>query len=358
MRISFIIATLNAGGAERVLVSLANALCKEHQICIIKFHAQDSFYPLEKEITLKTLPQFDFTSLYNKIVSRCKKYYALRKILKQTPSDVFISFLDTTNIACIFATRGLKTPLIISEHSNESYLRSFFWRFLRKRTYPYCSALTVLTNDDKSYYEHFVKKVVLLANPCHFSATISPNSDFEKENLVLFVGRLDSNKNPLMFVKAVAELEKDLQEKYEFCIAGEGILRAELEKNIQNLGISVKLLGQVESIEKFYKKAKILCLCSFIEGLPTVLIESLYFKVCRISSTYHSGAKDLIQDNFDGLLCECGNEKDLAQKLSKLLNDENLRQKLVQNASLRCKDYELPFITKQWLKLIKELQNG
>ncbi|EGK3556294.1 glycosyltransferase, partial [Campylobacter jejuni] len=36
MKISFIIATLNSGGAERALVTLANALCKEHEVSIIK----------------------------------------------------------------------------------------------------------------------------------------------------------------------------------------------------------------------------------------------------------------------------------------------------------------------------------
>lgn len=358
MKITFIIATLNSGGAERVLVTLANALCKEHSIHIIKFHAENSFYKLEKEITLKTLPQFRFDTLYHKIASRFKKYFALRKALKENPSDVFISFLDTTNIACIMAKIGLKTPLIISEHSNESYLNSLFWRFLRRMSYPYCSALTVLNSDDKSYYESFVKKVILLANPCHFSALISNNSHFLKENLVLFIGRLDANKNPLMFVKAVAKLEKNLQEKYEFCIAGDGELRQVLEETIHNLALPIKLLGQVEDIAKLYEKAKILCLCSFIEGLPTVLIESLYFKVCRISSKYHSGAKDLIQHNFDGLLCECGDENHLAQQLSTLLQNEDLRQNLVQNASLRCKDYELTHITKQWLKLIAEVKNA
>ncbi|EFN2815762.1 glycosyltransferase family 4 protein, partial [Campylobacter coli] len=50
MKISFIIATLNSGGAERVLVTLANALCKEHEVSIIKFHAGESFYKLENEV--------------------------------------------------------------------------------------------------------------------------------------------------------------------------------------------------------------------------------------------------------------------------------------------------------------------
>lgn len=92
MKITFIIATLNSGGAERVLATLANALCTQHEVSIIKFHVGDSFYKLEENIKLITLEQFRFDTLYHKIASRFKKYLALRKALKENESDVFISF--------------------------------------------------------------------------------------------------------------------------------------------------------------------------------------------------------------------------------------------------------------------------
>ncbi len=358
MKIAFIIATLNSGGAERVLVTLANALCKEHEISIIKFHQGDSFYKLENEIELITLAQFRFDTLYHKIASRFKKYFALRKALKESKADIFISFLDTTNIACIFAKFGLKTPLIISEHSNEAYLKSKIWRFLRRASYPFCDALSVLGSSDKAYYEKFVKRVKLLLNPCHFSDEIPLNSSFEKENSVLFIGRLDYNKNPVMFLKAIANLPKNLQANYEFIIAGDGELRQELEYKAKSLGIKVKFLGRVENVRILYEKAKVLCLCSFVEGLPTVLIESLYFEVCRISSSYYNGAKDLIKDNYDGFLVGCDDEITLAKKLEFVLNDEKFRKEIATNAKKRCKDFDILHIKNEWLRLIAEVKNA
>ncbi|EAH7597414.1 glycosyltransferase family 4 protein [Campylobacter upsaliensis] len=353
MKITFIIATLNSGGAERVLVTLANALCKEHEVKIIKFHAEDSFYKLEKEVLVKTLPQFSFYNLYHKIASRIKKIVALRKALRENESDVFISFLDTTNIACIVAKMGLKTPLIICEHSNEAYLKSKFWRILRRLSYPYAQILSVLGSSDKAFYEKFVKKVVILNNPCHFSLNVKTH--FQKENLVLFVGRLDHNKNASMFIKAVALLKENSLLNYRFCIVGDGELRENLENEARNLKAKVEFLGRVEDMALLYERAKVLCLCSFIEGLPTVLIESLYFDVCRISSAYYNGARDLIDDEKDGLLVSQNDEKALALALERVLNDENLREKLVENARKRQKDYELSHIKKQWLDLIREL---
>ncbi|HEC1727287.1 TPA: glycosyltransferase [Campylobacter lari] len=353
MKITFIIATLNSGGAERVLVTLANELCKNHEINIIKFHKEDSFYKLDPKIKLFTLEQFDFSTLYNKIASRIKKFKALKQALKDYKSDVFISFLDTTNIACIWANKGLNTPLIISEHSSYTYLKSKIWKFLRRISFPHANALTVLSNDDKKYYENFVKKVINMPNPCHFSPI---KENLEKENNVIFVGRLDHNKNASMFLKAIARLDTNLQKQYNFFIAGDGELRQDLEQEAKNLNIKVNFLGKVENMQELYKKAKIICLCSFIEGLPTVLLESLYYQVARISTKYTSGHKDLIDDGKDGFLVDLDDEKALSEKLTLLMQDENLRKTLALNAQQRCKDYKVANVAQKWIDLIKEVR--
>ncbi|MBK1991490.1 glycosyltransferase [Campylobacter sp. 2018MI35] len=352
MKITFIIATLNSGGAERVLVTLANEFCKEHEIKIIKFHSGESFYPLNAKIKVKTLQQFRFDNIYHKIASRFKKYFALRKALKEEKSDIFISFLDTTNIACIFAKIGIKTPLIICEHSNEAYLKSKIWRFLRRIAYPFCDVLSVLGYKDKEFYEKFVKKVIVLANPTHFYLQ---KENFEKENLILFIGRLDYNKNALMYLKAIANLDENLRENYRFLILGDGELKQELEYKAKSLNIKVEFLGRVKDVKTYYSKAKILCLCSFMEGLPTVLIESLYFDVARIATRYYNGANDLIDDSKDGFLINCDDEKALAEKMSLLMQNESLRKELVLNARKRCKDYDILHIKEKWMKVINEL---
>ncbi|AJC85169.1 GalNAc alpha1-4 transferase [Campylobacter peloridis] len=353
MKITFIIATLNSGGAERVLATLANELCKNHEVSIIKFHKEDSFYKLDPKIKLFTLKQFDFSTLYNKIASRIKKFKALKQALKDHKSDVFISFLDTTNIACIWANKGSNTPLIISEHSSYTYLKSKIWKFLRRISFSHANALTVLSNDDKKYYENFVKKVINMPNPCHFKPI---KENLEKENNVIFVGRLDQNKNASMFLKAIARLDTNLKNQYNFFIAGDGELRQDLEQEAKNLNIKVNFLGKVENMQELYKKAKIICLCSFIEGLPTILLESLYFQVARISTKYISAHKDLINDGEDGFLIDLNDDKALSEKLTLLMQNENLRKELALNAQKRCKDYEVANVVKKWLDLINEIR--
>jgi len=354
MKITFIISSLEAGGAERVLATLANALCKENEVSIIKFDQEKPFYPLNQKIQVKNLPPFKYHNLYHKILSRFKKFFALRKSLKECRADVFISFLDTTNIICILAKQGLKTPLIICEHSVHTYLKHKIWRIFRRIVYPFCDALTVLTKEDQNFYQSFVKKVVLLENPCHFK----PKEGMTKENVVLFVGRLDANKNAKLFLKAIALLEQSLREQTRFLIVGEGGLKQDLIFQAKALGIRVEFLGRCEDMQSLYEKAKVLCLCSFIEGLPTVLIEALYFEVCRISTSYINGSQDLINDGFDGFLVGLDDEKAMALNLSRVLKDENLRKKLVLNAKRRCENFDVDFIVSKWQTLFKELKDA
>ncbi|WP_273404072.1 glycosyltransferase [Campylobacter avium] len=353
MKISFIIATLNAGGAERVCVSFANELCKEQEISIIKFHKEASFYELDERIKLITLRQFSFANLYHKIASRIKKFLALREAIKSENSDVYISFLDSTNIACLLANIGLNKPLIICEHSSQGYLKSKFWRFLRRLSYPKARLLTVLSNEDKSYYESFVKDVRVLLNPCHFSSYKIEKK--QKENLVLFVGRLDENKNAAMFLRAISRLDERLKKEYSFVIAGDGILKESLESLAKELSISVKFLGKVNEISKLYERAKALCLCSFVEGLPTVLIESLYFDVLRISTRYSGNLKDLIEDKKDGLLVDVDDDEALAKALTKLLCDEKLSLELLENAKLRKQSFDTKILSQRLLSFAKDL---
>ncbi|MCW1359717.1 glycosyltransferase [Campylobacter sp. CCS1377] len=354
MKITFIISTLNSGGAERVLVTLANEFCKNHEVKIIKFNQEKSFYPLNESVEVKSLPYFKNQNLKDRILARIYRFFALRKAMLEDNADIFISFLDTTNIACIFAKWGIKTPLIISEHSHQSYLKSKIWRFLRRISFGYCNALCVLGSSDKKYYEKFVKNVKVLLNPCHF--TLSDKTDIKKEKIVIFVGRLDENKNASMFIRAVKNLNLELRQKYRFCIAGEGVLRQNLENEAKIAGVNIEFLGRVEDMKSLYQRAEILCLCSFVEGLPTVLIESLFFDVLRISTDYTDGARDLIADEKDGFIVPKNDDLALSQSLTRVMENKNLREKILANASKKCKEFDTGFIASQWLDLIEEVR--
>lgn len=344
MKLVLVIASLDAGGAERALANLANALCTHHDINILRFSKNPSFYPLNPSIKESFLPELKYDNIYKKIINRYKKLRDLRKMLKSLNADFIISFLDTTNISCVLASLFLNKRLILCEHSSQNYLSSPLFRTLRRLTYKKANALCVLHEKDKKYYDNFVKKVVVMPNICSF-ATLKPKA-FIKEKLVIFIGRLDENKNAKMFIKAMSLTP------YKGLVVGQGSLENELKKQAFN-NPNISFLHECKDIKAIYEKASVLCLCSHTEGLPSVLIEAIYFDTARISTPYLTGFDELLKPGFDSLIAN--NASELVKGISKLLEDEDLRLRLCKNARLRAGEFTPAKVILRWEQLFKEL---
>ncbi len=89
----------------------------------------------------------------------------------------------------------------------------------------------------------------------------------------------------------------------------------------------VTVHGFSSDIANIFSKANIVVLPSYREGLPKVLIEAA---ACgrAVITTNVPGCRDAIEVNKTGLLCEVKNAEDLAEKIEKLIVDENLRKRM------------------------------
>jgi len=346
MKITFVINSLYGGGAERVLVALANEISKNHKVKIIVFTSRNSFYSLPEEIEILYL-----SDAGRSLTDRLKQLVLLAKVLRREETDVFISFLSQVNIATVLL-RPRSIPIIVSEHNQEAFLKAKFWRFLRKKVYPRADALTVLFPKDAEYYKKFMRHIEVMPNPCAFERS---DETFEKENLVIVVARLHHTKNIPMFLRAVSMLDDDLKASYRFCVLGDGDLKESLIREVAELGRQVEFLGAVKNVEEYYRKAKIICLSSDVEGLPMTLIEPLFFETARISTKSSAGVLSLIKDGVDGFLVERGDARAMSEKMEILMRDEELRQRMVQQANKNRQKFDVKNITKQWIELIQDV---
>ncbi|WP_238902759.1 glycosyltransferase family 4 protein [Clostridium sp. YIM B02506] len=73
------------------------------------------------------------------------------------------------------------------------------------------------------------------------------------------------------------------------------------------------------------------------DPLPTVVLEAMASST-PIVGYRHGGICEMVKENYNGLLAEVGNVKDLAEKISLILNDKNLRKKFQENSCLRQKE--------------------
>ena len=103
----------------------------------------------------------------------------------------------------------------------------------------------------------------------------------------------------------------------------------------------MEFLGNVSDIASLYKRAKVLLSCSNFEGLGNTLIEAINYDCVRVA-TRTSGAKELIKDGFDGLLCEINDADQMSKKACKFCC--KMRQKwgeFVKNARARLDEFSV-----------------
>jgi len=144
---------------------------------------------------------------------------------------------------------------------------------------------------------------------------------------ILTIGRLAEVKGHKYAIKAMAEVAKRYKD-IEYIIAGEGLLREELEKLVLQLGISncVKFLGAVnqDKAVKLYQQAHIFILPSVTasdgdtEATPVVLTEALAVGLPAIS-THHGGISELVVNGKSGFLVPEKNIDALVKKILYLI---------------------------------------
>jgi glycosyltransferase involved in cell wall biosynthesis len=135
------------------------------------------------------------------------------------------------------------------------------------------------------------------------------------------VGRLCEAKGQLLLIAAAARL-KAAGTECELVLAGDGPLRVEIEKLIDEHGLNsqVRITGWISSsgVRSEILAARALILPSFAEGLPVVLMEAMALRR-PVLSTYVAGIPELVISGENGWLFAAGSVEELVEAMMKCL---------------------------------------
>jgi glycosyltransferase involved in cell wall biosynthesis len=150
---------------------------------------------------------------------------------------------------------------------------------------------------------------------------------------VLTVGRIDPEKNPLLLVEALAELEQQEPGRYRLVWVGDGPLSERVRERAAALGISdrLQLLGWIPfgpELLALYRCAHVFVHVSLTEGVPRVLTEALAFAV-PIVATDVGGVRSALDGGRAGLLVPATDRTALVTAIQRLAADAKLRESLV-----------------------------
>ena len=152
---------------------------------------------------------------------------------------------------------------------------------------------------------------------------------------LLFVGRLVYYKGVHVLIDAMAACRGTLM------IAGEGPLEADLRQQVAARGLTdrVVFLGHVsdEDLPHYYRAADLFVLPSIAktEAFGVVQLEAMAAGRAVVSTNLPTGVPWVNQDGVSGLVVPPGDADALATALTRLLDDDPLRERLSRNAASR-----------------------
>jgi len=147
-----------------------------------------------------------------------------------------------------------------------------------------------------------------------------------KKKILLFVGRLDPEKNVSVLIQSLRYLEK-ISDILEIFIVGDGSERERLEMLAKTLGVDgqIRFLGKLtdSELQSIYNICHVFVLPSFVELEGMVVLEAIsYNKPILIADSPDSASRFIVGRN--GFLFDPHNPKDLAAKIKRLFTDEKL----------------------------------
>jgi GalNAc-alpha-(1->4)-GalNAc-alpha-(1->3)-diNAcBac-PP-undecaprenol alpha-1,4-N-acetyl-D-galactosaminyltransferase len=357
MKMTLVISSLNAGGAERVMTTLANAWAAAgDDVSLITFETPhyQPFYALSASVKLHNLDLLN-RSVCNPLVKIWKllrRFWVLRQAFKSEKPDCIISFIDTVNIVTILTTVGLNIPVIISERVDPQYHSiGVFKNFLRKITYPFADHIVVQTKQIQHYFpKKLHSRISIVSNPVSEPpGDLSQTTiDFEQKKIIA-IGRLEPQKGFDLLLQAFAVLHHEYPE-WTLVIWGEGADRIALEALRDCLGLKthVQFPGLTNNVYQVLSAGSLFVLSSRYEGFPNSLCEAMATGLPVVAFDCGSGPVDIIRHEIDGLLVPAQNINALADAMSQLVQSIELRKQYGNRAKEIVDRFSLKKVLEQW----------
>ncbi len=212
----------------------------------------------------------------------------------------------------------------------------------------------VLTNEDKkSWLVANIPNIEVIPNPLTF---IPEKSSDLKTKRIIAVGRYTYQKGFDQIFDIWHKIES-LYPDWILTLYGTGAKGAKLKSKIQslNLGGRVELRPPVKDISKEFLHSSIFALPSRYEGLPMVLLEAMVCGVPAVCFACKCGPRDVIIDGEDGFYVEMGDEKKFKERLTLLMDDVVIRQKMGKQARENIMFLKEENVMPKWISLFEGL---
>ena len=355
MKIAFYINDINGGGAERVMVNLANYLSETgRKVLFVTSYRTANEYKLSSNVKRLSIENIQISqSRFKRNLSRI---LALRKICENEKPNVLVTFMAEPNFRGIIATLGLPVKMIVSVRNdpNREYAGRI-GKIVGKWLLPLADGCVFQTKEAQEWFPKRLQRKSTII----FNAVKEEFFHIERKPVlgeIVTCGRLTSQKNHKLLIDAFAEVVKE-HPYAKLKIYGEGSLRDVLQEQINKLGLqdNAFLMGATNDVAKALQTADLFVLSSDYEGMPNALMEAMAAGVPCISTDCPCGGpKELFQELLYKQLTYIKDKNSMVEKINLFLSmDIDEKIKLSNKTKELAESFSSEKINSFWEKYFK-----
>lgn len=362
-RIAIFAPSLRGGGAERVMVTLANAFAMRGFNVDLILAATEGPYLRDVVADVRVVD-----------LKAGRVIRALLPLVRYLRRERPVAMLSAMGHANLIAVLGQKlartsTRVVVSERGTVSGEFRIARGFVPKLTfkllpwiYPRADAICTVSQEATNDLADFTgiphERIKTIYNPFDL-ASIEENAEatpdhpwFEKGGapVILAIGRLNEAKDFSVLIRAFAQLKRSRMAR--LMILGEGELRSALESLIDELELTerdVQMPGFVDNPFAYLSRCNLFVLSSRREGLPGALIEAMACGAPVVSTDCRSGPAEILEGGRWGRLVPVGDVDALAKAMAEVLDTPRYQ---LPDVRARARDFEQDRAVDAYLRLL------
>ena len=365
IRILFLIETLKAGGAEKVLIELVNHMNQsKFDITVQTVWPCDASKYLVPGIRYKSMYSSESKTNHLRYRAEAEVGIAYRMHIKDD-YDIECAYLEMGPTKVMSASTNKKAKKLAWVHCDLKSAVSDPKSYVAKTAPWYakynkivCVSQTAKQSFDELFQNRF--NSIVLYNVIDDVAIRKksllslPEGTKKRRFTVLSVGRFSPPKKFMRLLQAHKRLLDEGLE-HDLWILGDGPERPMLERYVteNKLQNTVHMPGFIENPYPFMREADLLVCSSIYEGYSTFMTEGVILGK-PIVTTDVSGMHELLGNSEYGLIVENDDEA-FYHGLKEMMTDETLRDTFAAKAVLRGRDFSAENLTRKTEAYFTEL---
>ncbi|MCD6231085.1 glycosyltransferase family 4 protein [Candidatus Aerophobetes bacterium] len=292
-------------------------------------------------------------------------------------------FTWPSGCASILLKRRFKVPVIVTAHGNDvripltNYVQSFDNSFLKLRLDNVVNeADIILTHHEElrdlllSSYPFLRSKIMFLYKGINLNrfnpfsenlqkkvSNLKKSLGIEDKFVVLFLARIDRDKDPLTFVEAAKLLREN--SKIALVMVGNGRLRKKCLELKKKYGIdNLHIIGGRSDTEIWYAMADVFVALSPVENIWSTTLQEAFCMGSPPIVTDVGYSSKILKHMKDAFLIPPNNPKALVDAILKLKTNSNLRKQLSENALKWREKFDNKRIAKEITKIYQRIVLG